>query len=89
MSFVSLANVKKFTIYVREFGLAQAMRMTADKLRSRYDASRAYYSWIKKSERYDPGACLKDIAGNRAFFGWIHVTSRQVYRTLPVARGGE
>lgn len=61
MSFVSAANVKKFSIYVREFGLGAALRMTADKIRSRYDASRAYDSWVKKSEQYDREACLKDI----------------------------
>lgn len=61
MGFISAASVKKFFIYVREFGLSPALRMTADKLRSRYDGTRAYASWIKKSEKYDPDTCVRDI----------------------------
>ena len=61
MSWVSMDNVKKFYIYVREFGLGHALRMTADKIRSRYDGARAYADWITKSERYDRDACVREI----------------------------
>lgn len=61
MSWVSTENAKKFFIYVREFGLGHALRMTADKIRSRYDGARVYAGWIKKSEQYDRQACIREI----------------------------
>jgi len=61
MSWVSTENVKKFFIYVREFGFGHALRMTADKIRSRYDGARAYAGWIRKSEGYDRDACIREI----------------------------